>query len=75
MCHKKNHITYICKSKVKKKVNCVNEHFDESENDDIASVGHVFQLTNSDSNITEIVIEGKPNQSVNRFRCISKLHG
>ena len=38
----------------------MNENSDESENEDIASVGHVFQLTNSDSNSTEILIEGKP---------------
>ena len=50
----------MCKSKVKKKVDCVNENSDKSKNEDIASVGHVFQLTNSDSNSTEIFIEGKP---------------
>ena len=60
VCHKKNHFSHMCKSKVKKKVNCVNENSDESENEDVASVGHVFQLTNSDSNSTEILIEGKP---------------
>ena len=36
----------MCKSKIKKKVNCVNENSDESDNEDVASVGHVFQLTN-----------------------------
>ena len=50
----------MCKSKVKKKVNCVNENSDESENENITSVGHVFQLKHSDSNGTEILIEGKP---------------
>ena len=60
VCHKKTHFSHMCKSKVKKKVNCVNENSDESKNEDIASVGHVFQLTNSDSNSTEILIVGKP---------------
>ena len=48
------------KSKIKKKINCVNENSDESENEDIASVDHVFPLTNSDFNSTEILTDGKP---------------
>ena len=68
VCHKKNHFGHMCRSKVKQKVNFVDESENSesymydgniSDNEEITSVGHVFHVSNCDSNSVEILIEGK----------------
>ena len=56
----------MCRSKVKQKVNFVDEkenteNYDRniSDNEEINSVGNVFYVSNCDSNKVEILIEGK----------------
>lgn len=63
VCHRKGHFGHMCRSKVKQKVNFVNENLDNNESDndeESASIGHVFQVnTKLDSSLIEVLIEGK----------------
>ena len=70
VCHKKNHFSHMCRSKSKQKVNYVDENSEiqevnssANENEEISGINHVFQVSDSNSNI-DILIEGKSIQVI-----------